>query len=201
MTLSDLNDLDFSNVGAWPSVVKMIAVIVVMAAVGFAGYWFDTQELLVQLDGEKRKEMQLRHDFEEKQKVVANVEAYRDRLEKLKDLLATVLEQLPTRTEMPDLLESISDIGKINGLNFQLFKPEPERPREEFLAAVPISIRATASYHQFGAFVSSISALDRIVTLENARLSEPGGDKSANGKGDLVVQATLQTYRYLEDAE
>ena len=203
MKLSDLNDLDFSNAGSWPAPLKIIVMLIVIAAVGAAGYWFDTKELLAEFEQTKQKETQLRREFEEKQRVVANVEAYRARLEQLRGLLDAALQQLPTRTEMPDLLESISDTGKVNGLDFQLFKPESEQPREEFLAAVPISIRARATYHQFGAFVSSIAALDRIVTLESASLVDTASKNRTNNDGDgtLEIQATLQTYRYLDDNE
>ena len=204
MKLSELNDLDFSNAGSWPTLLKIIAMLIIIAIVAAAGYWFDTKELLAELERTEQKETQLRREFEEKQRVVANVEAYRARLEQLRGLLDAALQQLPTRTEMPDLLESISDTGKVNGLDFQLFKPESEQPREEFLAVVPISIRARATYHQFGAFVSSIAALDRIVTLESANLVDTSNSRSNNADnsdGTLNIQATLQTYRYLDDNE
>lgn len=206
MNLSDLNELDFSNTGSWPKPIKVIAIIFVMAIVGAAGYWFDTQHLLVDLDGVKREEQTLKDQFEAKQKVVANIDAYRARLDELRELLAAMLEQLPTRTEMPDLLEAISDTGKVNGLSFDLFEPKDEQPKE-FYAAKPIDIEAKASYHQFGAFISSIAALDRIVTLENAVLSEQeqssrqGQDSDLLGEDDLIIKATLQTYRYLDESD
>ena len=141
--------------------------------------------------------------------MVANIEIYRERLAQLREMLKEVLKQLPTRTEMPNLLEAISNTGKANGLVFSLFKPGNEGPKE-FYATVPISIRATASFHQFAAFVSSVAALPRIVTLVSAKLTEPGRGRKSRGfitsPGDirsesLQIEATLQTYRYLEDDE
>jgi type IV pilus assembly protein PilO len=205
MNFSDLNDLDFSNTGSWPTPIKVIAIVFVMAIVGAAGYWFDTKDLLVDLEGVQNQELQLKNEFKEKQKVVANIEVYRARLEELRGLLATMLEQLPTKTEMPDLLEAISDTGKVNGLIFDRFEPRSEEPKE-FYAAVPIAIEARATYHQFGAFISSISALDRIVTLESASLSNPEktrgrGNEDLLNESDLVIKATLQTYRYLDESD
>ena len=135
---------------------------------------------------------------------MANIGEYRKQLEELQGLLDTMLKQLPTQTEMPDLLESISDTGKVNGLVFSLFKPEGEVPRD-FYAAKPISIRATGTYHQFSEFVSSVAALSRIVTLEAANLSRP----TTNNRNQpldldnetLSISATLQTYRYLDADE
>jgi type IV pilus assembly protein PilO len=193
MKLSELNDLDFNNAGNWPTVVKALAVLLVVAAVGTAGYWFDSKSLLEELDAAQRSEQQLRQKFIRKQKVLANIDAYRAQLDELSGMLATMLQQLPTRTEMPDLLEDISNKGKTNGLIFELFKPQNEQPRD-FYAAKPIAIRAKANYHQFSAFVSAIAAMSRIVTLESATLS--------SGKDDnLLIEATLQTYRYLEEED
>jgi len=110
---------------------------------------------------------------------------------------------LPTGTEMPDLLDDVSNTGKKNGLDFELFKPEAEQPLD-FYAAKPITIKAKATYHQFGSFVSGVAALPRIVTLENVTLSSAGmgkdGKPVAGVKSETVdIQATLQTYRYMDE--
>lgn len=201
MTLSDLNDLDFSNAGSWPPLIKGIAIILLIAAVGAAGYWFDAKDLLQELERAQLNEIQLKEEFKRKQEVMANINDYRKQLEELQALLDTMLKQLPTRTEMPDLLEDVSNTGKINGLTFELFKPESEQPRD-FYAAKPISIKARGSYHQFAAFVSSVAALPRIVTLESASLSEsPSRGASDVDDDTLQIEAKLQTYRYLEADE
>ncbi len=198
MTLSDLNDLDFNNLGTWPLPAKIGAVIVIIVAVSFAGWYFHISNLLDELESKQRQETSLRSEFQQKQRVVANIDAYRERLAQLEAMLDDLIQQLPTGTEMPDLLEEVSNLGRLNGLVFQLFRPESER-RQEFFAAVPISIRATGTYHQFGQFISSIAGMERIVTLENAELSPVGGDGQFNaGPRTLNISATLQTYRYLE---
>lgn len=203
MTLSDLRSLDLNDAGNWPPIIKAIVIVLIIAAVCAAGYYLDTKALLERLQAEKATEQNLRAEFQAKQRVAANIDAYRAQLEKLKEMLATMLQQLPTRTEMPDLLEDISNIGKTNGLSFQVFQPKEEQPRE-FYAAKPISIRARATYHQFGAFISSVSALPRIVTLENARLTASQPRASAAGQLQidfLNIEATLQTYRYLDEQD
>lgn len=213
MKFSDLNNLDFNNAGSWPPLAKTIAVIIVIAAVAGFGYWVDTSSQLDSLESARATERQLRQEFIERQRVMANIDAYRANIETMRTTLDTLLRQLPTRTEMPDLLEDISNTGRKNGLNFELFKPEAEQPRE-FYAAKPISIKARASYHQFGSFISNIAALSRIVTLENLSLldpqqqqqqSQPGRPAAASKPGEtakpLLIEATLQTYRYLDEDE
>lgn len=203
MNLSDLSNLDFSNTGSWPWLAKAIAVIVVIAAVAGAGYWFFTQHQLEELRKVEQTEQQLRTDFAQKQQVMANLDAYRAQIEEMQESLDTLLQQLPTRTEMPDLIDNVSDTGRRNGLDFSLFQPQNEQ-QQEFYAAKPIAIRARATYHQFGAFISSIGALSRIVTLEKANLADAQGRGITQAEGDtkpLNIEATLQTYRYLEADE
>ena len=204
MNLSDLNDLDFDNIGAWPTPIKAVVVLLLLAAVLVAGYMLDTKDMMAQLERVQQQEGTLLSEFKRRQTVVANFEAYKAQLEEMEQSLASMLRQLPTRTEMPDLLENISDTGLINGLIFDRFKPLAEIP-QEFYATQPISIRARGTYHQFGSFLSGVSALPRIVTVENLKVTPvkknpnqelPVGD----GMGDqLHLEASLATYRYLDD--
>jgi type IV pilus assembly protein PilO len=208
MSLSDINlrDINLSEAGDWPLVGKLVLAFLVMAAILGAGYYFFTSDQLAALDRVTQEEQQLRQEFAEKQRVAANLESFRMQLKQLEADLQVMLGQLPTGTEMPELLENISDTGKKNGLEFELFKPESEQPRD-FYAAKPITIKAKGSYHQFGAFVSGVAALPRIVTLENATLAVvPPPTPAAKGQkvgkenpGQLSIQATLQTYRYMEE--
>lgn len=206
MNLSEINfsDFDLREAGDWPLAGKLVLVVLTIAAVLGGGYYFFTNDQLEELDQATREEQQLRQDFIEKQRVAANLESFRMQLKQMEADLQVMLRQLPTGTEMPELLENVSDTGKKNGLEFELFKPEPEQPRD-FYAAKPITIKARGSYHQFGAFVSGVAALPRIVTLENATLASPSsaakGTKADKGEkpGQLSIQATLQTYRYMDE--
>ena len=207
MNLSEinLNDIDLREAGDWPWVGKIVLVVLVIAAVLGAGYYFFTSDRLEELDRVTREEQQLRQEFIEKQRVAANLESFRAQLKQMEAELEVMLRQLPTGTEMPDLLEDVSSTGKKNGLDFELFKPETEQPRD-FYAAKPITIKAQGTYHQFGAFVSGVAALSRIVTLENATLTSTSdkaakGGKKAGDAESLSIQATLQTYRYMDEAD
>jgi type IV pilus assembly protein PilO len=210
MNLSEINlsDIDLREAGDWPLAGRLVLAALVVAAVVGGGYYFFISEQLEGLDRVAREEQQLRQEFVEKQRVAANLEAFRIQLEQMEADLEIMLRQLPTGTEMPDLLEDVSNTGKKNGLEFELFKPEAEQPRD-FYAAKPITIKAKGTYHQFGAFVSGVAALPRIVTLENATLSsETAGKPAARGGAQaqrrenepLIIQATLQTYRYMDEA-
>lgn len=205
MNLSEINlsDINLQEAGDWPLGGRLALAALVIAAVLGGGYYFFTSDQLIQLETVANEEQKLRQEFVEKQRVAANLEAFRAQLTQMEADLEVMLKQLPTGTEMPDLLDDVSNTGKKSGLDFELFKPEAEQPKD-FYAAKPITIKAKATYHQFGAFVSGVAALPRIVTLENVTLTGVGGAKgttgSGKGKTEVVdIQATLQTYRYMDE--
>lgn len=195
----DLNELDFSNAGNWPLPVKLIAILVVCAAVGFAGYWFDTKEQLSALDKSRVKEEELKKEFQTKQAVAANLEAYKQQMKDMEKTFGALLLQLPSKTEVAELLVDVSREGLKAGLEFELFKPGSESVKD-FYAEYPISIRVVGTYHQFGNFASGIAALPRIVTLHNLKIGQKKKGK-VSGDAMLVMEATANTYRYLDQDE
>jgi type IV pilus assembly protein PilO len=196
VNLQDLNELDLNNIGVWPTPVKLILVLVVCVIVAFAGYHFDTKKQLERLEQIERKEQQLRADFEKKQKKAASLAAYRKQLEEMKESFGAMLRQLPNKTEVAELLVDVSQTGLATGLEFELFKPSAEVPRE-FYAELPIEIKVKGNYHEFGNFISGIAALPRIVTIHDIKISS-GKDKKEQG---LLLTATAKTYRYLDEEE
>lgn len=107
------------------------------------------------------------------------------------------LEQLPKETEIPSLVEDINLTGVNSGLKFKNIRLENEVKQEIFIEQ-PIAIEATGDYHAFGAFVSSIAALPRIVTMHDF-VVEAAPDKDS--KSDIPVlnySIKAKTYRYVE---
>lgn len=199
MNLSDLNDLDFGNAGSWPVLAKGIAVTIVVTAVLGAGYWFDTQHQWQQFKDVERKEQELKQVFESKQQKAANLEAYRQQMKEMKESFGAMLRQLPGKTEVADLLVDVSQTGLASGLEFELFKPEAERPAD-FYAELPIRIRVVGTYHEFASFVSGVAALPRIVTLHDFSISPVAkGRGQAPAGGQLAMEILAKTYRYLDE--
>lgn len=197
----DLNDLDFNNAGNWPLPIKAIAILAICGAVGFAGYWFDTKDQLNVLESAKAKESELKKEFETKQAVAANLNAYRKQMKDMEKSFGALLLQLPSKTEVAELLVDVSREGLKAGLEFELFKPGAEKVKE-FYAEYPISIKVVGTYHQFGNFASGIAALPRIVTLHNLKITRHTKGKSKKeGDAVLVMDATANTYRYLDQEE
>jgi type IV pilus assembly protein PilO len=191
----DINELDLTNVARWPTAAKAVVILFLMGCVIFLGYWFHTKDQLLSLEDAEKKELNLKQVFEKKAKLAVNLEAYEKQLEEMRESFGAMLRQLPNKTEVADLLVDVSQTGLASGLEFELFNPEAEVPRE-FYAELPIKIRVVGDYHEFGDFVSGVAALPRIVTLHNVSISRRDGKNS-----DLVMNLTAKTYRYLEDSE
>ena len=193
--LSKLNELDFKDIGNWPAAARTFIVIVLFGALLFAAYGVHHKDQLSSLDRFKSEEVQLKQTFETKQNKAANLQLYKDQLEQMKQSFGAMLRQLPDKTEVADLLVDVSQTGLANGLEFELFKPGAEQPKE-FYAELPIELKIVGDYHQFGGFVSGLAALPRIVTIHDVSIvpNDEGGSK-------LVMQATAKTYRYLEEEE
>jgi len=188
----ELSDLDLTNIARWPAAARAVVILFIMGGVIFLGYWFHSKDQLAELESVEQRELDLRVIFEKKAQQAANLEAYEQQLEEMRESFGAMLRQLPNKTEVADLLVDVSQTGLAAGLEFELFNPQNEIPRE-FYAELPISISVTGDYHEFGNFVSGVAALPRIVTIHNVSIKESGDQLSMN--------LTAKTYRYLEDSE
>ncbi|TVQ32794.1 MAG: fimbrial protein [Wenzhouxiangella sp.] len=195
MDLNELKDLDFNNLGSASAGVKAILIVVVCILILVGGYFLMIKEKRERLERVEQTEVQLRTEFREKQQKAANLERYEAQLEEMEELLATMLQQLPSRTEMPDLLVDISRTAQGSGIRNELFEPRAEILRD-FYAEQPISVRLVGTYHEFGAFVSSVASLSRVVilTMRDISLQPVEG-------GNLRMEGTVTTYRYLDASE
>lgn len=198
MELSELRELDLNNIGEWPVPIKAIAILFCCIVLGVAVYYLDTESQLGRLEQEEAKELELRKTFETKQRKAANLNAYRQQLEEMKESFGAMLRQLPDKTEVAALLVDVSQTGLAAGLEFELFQPEGEQSKD-FYAELPINIRVSGRYHEFGRFISGLAALPRIVTIHNVKISNPSGERGAED-AKLLLQAQVKTYRYLDEA-
>jgi type IV pilus assembly protein PilO len=199
MTLDDLNELDFSNLGDWPALVKSIVILLLCALIVVGGYYLLIEDQYTSLERVESTERDLRHEFENKQAKAANLDAYRAQLAEMQETFGAMLRQLPNKTEVAALLVDVSQTGLAAGLEFELFQPQGEQPKE-FYAELPIKLRVNGHYHEFGDFVSGLAALPRIVTIYDVAISRPKKQgKNAGPDAPLVMTATAKTYRYLDE--
>ncbi len=193
----NLSDIDFKSSGSWPKELKY-AVCIFLVILILLGAWFfmikDKRDEMLRLESD---ETALRTDFENKQARASNLEPLKQQLVQMELILQQMLRQLPSKNEMPDLIVDVSQEALQSGITNELFQPGPETPRE-FYAEKPISIRMVGNYHQFGAFMSGVASLPRVVimTMHDISLKPRGTNNEL-----LEMAGTIKTYRYLDPDE
>jgi type IV pilus assembly protein PilO len=198
--LDELRALDPRDPGRWPFAVRAGAVALCFLAVAIGLiYVFVWQDRMPELQQREDTEQQLRNEFRSKHAKAINLAIYKQQLSDIEKSFGALLRQLPSKTEVPNLLVDISQTGLAAALEEKLFQPGQE-VKKDFYAELPIHIQLTGSYHEFGAFVSGIAALPRIVTLHDIQITPISKDKSAVFD-QLQLDLTAKTYRYLDDDE
>ena len=186
----DVNDIDFDNIGSWPTAVKAVLCVLLLVLVVAGGYYYHIKDLQLTLGNVQAEEERLRSDYEKKAFQAANIEAYKAQMLEMEESFGALVSQLPSDTEVPGLLEDITNKGLMNGLEINSIALQPEQARE-FYVELPIAITATGSYHDLGAFISGMAGLPRIVTLHDFSITAPSGNSNA-----LNMSITAKTYRY-----
>lgn len=189
----DLADLDLENIGSWPAALKAILLTLLFVALLVAGFYLHIEELNKGLATVTQEEQALRVDFEQKAFEAANLEAYKAQLAEMEERFGALVAQLPSETEVPGLLEDITDKGELNGLNIERIDLLDEQ-EQNFYVELPIAIEAIGSYHDIGAFISGMAGLPRIVTLHDFEIIIDG-----NGSNMLEMSIYAKTYRYREE--
>ena len=192
MDLSEIRNINLTNIGTSPLWVKVLLIGFICVGILFAGYYMHHKNQLEDLKRVEAKEHELRKTFEIKANKAANLDLYKVQLEEMRRTFGTLLRQLPSKTEIPALIVDISQTGLASGLEIELFKPQAEVV-QEFYAEKPIDLRVKGDYHEFGVFASEIAALPRIVTLHDITLSP--------SNKDMIMTAKVKTYRYLDEEE
>lgn len=187
----DLSDLDLNNIGSWPTAIKTIAGVLLLALILGLGYNFHVSDLQDQLDQQTAQETTLKQQFSTKAFQAANLEAYTRQMSEMETSFGAMLRQLPSDTEVPGLLEDITRTGLGSGLEFEEIKLLPE-VTQQFYIELPIQITVTGAYHDLATFVSGVASLPRIVTLHDFELKPI----EENSPTQLRMSILAKTYRY-----
>ena len=193
--MNTLNTLDPQNIGSWPLAVKVFIYIIVFVVVLVLGYMFDIAALRETYASGEQAQETLIQDFEQKVFKANNLDVYKKQLSDMEVSFGSLLKQLPKDTEVPELLEDVTHTGLGSGLEFDGISLGSEVSKE-FYAELPITIKVHGDYHAFGAFVSGVSALPRIVTLHDLKIVPLQNKFADNGAPVLSMAIQAKTYRY-----
>jgi len=140
------------------------------------------------LDAKDKEYTKLEQDLNEKKRVAQDPKVFEAKLESVRKDLEIKKAQLPDKKEIPQLLTTISSLGKESGLNFILFRPKPESPKE-FYSEIPVEIKVEGGYHEVAGFFSRVGNLDRIVNISNVVMEKP----QEEGEKMVVTTSCLAT--------
>jgi type IV pilus assembly protein PilO len=188
---------DWRNPAALPPAPKLLLCVLV-AGVGLLLVWLAlVRGQLSLLEAKQKEEEKLKTDFIEKTTKVANLGPLLQQRHQAEEYVTQLEKQLPGKSEMASLLSDINQAGVGRNLQFELFKPGNEEVKA-YYAQLPVSIRVSGRFPEIAAFAADIAQLSRIVTLGNMNI---GARKDAKDSGNLIMEATANTYRYLDKSE
>ncbi|WOT05098.1 type IV pilus inner membrane component PilO [Shewanella youngdeokensis] len=193
LDLSQFNDIDFENIGAWPKLVKVVFALLVAVCVFIASYFLVVSDVIDDLNAEYQKEEQLKNDFKSKYQLAANLKLYREQLNVMEGQFSELLKMLPSQNEMPGLLDDVTFVATDAGLKITSLDWDSEIVRD-FYIEFPIKIAVNGDYHELGHLVSGVAKLPRIVSLHDFSIKR-------DGTGSLSMDILAKTYRFKEGAE
>lgn len=184
----DVSELDVDRIGVWPLAGRIFVCLLAVSLVFAVTYYLFVSDLVMSQESEVANEVRLKSDFERKAHESANLVAYREQMLEMEASFGALLQQLPSDTEVPGLLEDIDEKGSESGLSISSIQLQDEKTAE-FYVELPIEITVQGGYHDLGGFVSGIAGMPRIVTLHDYTIE-------SDDRGILEMIITAKTYRY-----
>jgi len=193
LELSQFNDIDFENIGGWPPLVKVVFAAILSICIFVASYFLFVSDAIDTLSFEQETEVKLRDDFKSKYRLAANLKLYREQLAAMEVQFAELLKMLPSKNEMPGLLDDLTFVATDSGLKIESLDWREVIPRD-FYFEFPISMTVSGEYHELGQLVSGVAKLPRIVSLHDFVIKK-------SDSGGLGMEILAKTYRFKEGAD
>jgi type IV pilus assembly protein PilO len=180
-----------------PTKQKILVLVLVVIIEAAALVWFLYLPKHQELTGLKAELAKLQSEIDEKTRIATNLPRLQREFEQLNIELAQALTELPNSKEIPSLLTSITTVGKNAGLDFLVFKPRGEVPKD-FYAEVPVDITVSGSYFSVANFFAAVANLPRIVNISSVAFSDI---KQVNNRMMTKVTCLATTFRFLDKKE
>ena len=192
--VEEFKSTNWKDAGTWHAAPKIVVLLAILVGVPVAGFFIFNQGQIEELEAGQQEEARLKQQYLDKKRQAINLDLHRQQLREINVQFGALLRQLPDKSQMDALLVDINQAGLGRGLQFELFRPAGGDTIREFYAELPIKVKVTGTYHDMGAFASDVGQLSRIVTLQNVQIS-------TEQSGNLSMEATARTFRYLDDDE
>ncbi len=193
-----LQNLDMENYGSWPAAIKAFVIALMLFFIAALAYALPISSKMDEIKATEAEAQTLLDTYREKESKARHLEVYKSQVAQMEAELTELLDQLPKDTRVSDLVEGINMTGVGSGIRFKNISIEPEIEQELFIEQ-PITIEAIGDYHQFGAFISGLAALPRIITMHNFTVNN--SQPSLDTVPELNLTLNTKTYRSKEIAE
>ncbi len=185
-----------------PTPKKVLILVLILCAMAGLYLWRFFLPSQQDLSAAQSEGIKLENELNNSRAIARDLQKYNEQVAKLNEDLRNALTQLPNEKEIPEILKTISSLGKESNLEFTLFKPRPEQP-QQFFANVPIDLVALGSYHNVGIFFDKVSKLPRIINVVDFNLTRAKETKDLKGKSEsdtlLRTSCMISTYRFIEE--
>jgi type IV pilus assembly protein PilO len=98
---------------------------------------------------------------------------------------------LPEDAEIAAFLQDLNRVAELSGLTIRLVEPRPEQ-RQELYSKIPVVLALTGRFHQVTKFFYNVSKLDRAISMENIRMTQP----KLLPSGEVVVSVDVRATTY-----
>lgn len=190
-----LRTLDGQNQGSWPWFIKVLAAFSIVVTIAALAYAVPISSKMAQIGAAEAEQETLLEVYRKKESKARHLEAYKAQVRQMEVEFTALLDQLPKDTRVSDLVEGINLTGMDSGIRFKDISIEPEIEQPLFIEQ-PIRIEAVGDYHQFGAFVSRLAALPRIITMADFQVTN--AKPSLDTLPELSLILHTSTYRSKE---
>ena len=193
--------LTLEDIKRMPPLRKALLIGLVFLLLGYFYYFYFFQDMLAKREKLAERLSSVNQEIAEKQIFARQIKKYKEEVDALKKNLQVALAKLPERKEISGLLDSVSEAGRGVDLEFLLFEPMNEVPKEGLYAEIPVKVEVAGSYHNIAIFFEKVGKLSRIMNIADISI-KTGGDTKENGNTHhLICSCIVKTYMFLEEKE
>ncbi len=193
-------ELNFANVSLWPNALRWAIAAALCIILLLLGYMLIGESQLTELSAARAKEISLKKTFEARATQAKNLAAYQQQYGMVIQQLDALLQQLPSQSALPALMESIFVEGNKAGVHFTGFKPSNETVRSVY-AEVPVQITVTGNYENLAQFVTDLVAAQSIIHVTGFTIvpgpghQVEGGPNTLSSNDHLIMNISIIVYR------
>lgn len=179
----DFSSLEIKEIGAWPFILRAAVVAAAVIVAMVATYFLLFSSELDTLSDTQKKLDDKKKEFKDQYTQAINLDAFKAQMEQMQSAYQEYVNELPSASNIPELIDTLTKIGERSGLIFSSIKIGEPKLVAGFYMMLPLTINVTGTYHNFGIFVSEVAKMSRIVTISDFAIKPSSGSGSSSGSG------------------